>query len=863
MPPKKETTNETDTPLQDDAEPRKFQEYLKVLLTGTEITRHRTYRRPKKYELKLSEDRMKVTWINIKKKGKKRAIMRDTMFLVDIKSISKGQHSPAFKKYPDKERRSISLTVDYEQADGEALQLDVVFNDEETFIAWFVTLRYLVAQARKVYEVNPLALSIQKLWVNGDKQGDGLLSASEVATLLEKGMNIDLKKDVFLEKFSRADCNCDDNLDANEFEKLIWDIKQNDVVDELWSRYTKGRNIMTLEKLEAFINAEQDEEPTSDEVADSIERLTGKRGHLTKSQFLTYLTQSSLNDAVHDEAERPGYQNMSYNLTEYYIKASANSNDVPKGQPGNCCSHIALLLQRGVRFLHLPITIIDDDICVGSDRSTAHSCAKLSDVLNAVKENSFNLPHLCYPIIILFETYIPVDQQKFATQTIKDILGFAIETDEKRTTPDELKGRYLLAACASPTSRYALSSDWGEITYFEYKTYQPGFDRNRHPEIKKMVLMSMGQGALERSCSDPAKYDRVVGYHGSYLALLLPKTNETNCNVAQAWSCGVQLGGANFHIKDDDYIAPLLSAGRFSQNGSCGYVLKPTSIRNPGAVSKKPQKVEVKEANADELMAALRGENVNSADKRKKAEDVLDPTFGHGRDNRAQTKLIITVISGQQIPRPEGGQNDSDIPDPFVEVRVDNACGAEDKDELVPFSQVHTTQEVDNNAFCPMYRQEFSFSIKTKETAILSFRIYDKDLFSNDFLCQRSVPVSCLLPGYRCLFLRNRMGAPMASVPSIFLHIEESRVGTVDHLQKEKAAMQNDIMSLRAEIEEIENRMSHNKLKLKRLNENIKRDTGKLKDTQEKVRVFTEPWFYFNFNFFLGLCRSTKQVEDE
>eukprot|EP00759_Apiculatamorpha_spiralis_P000359 PhF_6_TR10070/c0_g1_i1/m.15621/K05857/PLCD; phosphatidylinositol phospholipase C, delta len=860
MPPK--ITKKEDDGLeiiQEGEEPRRLADYVKIMMTGVEVTRHRVNRKPKQYELKLSEDFAKVTWINIKKVGQQNPIMRNILFLVDIVNVGKGQTSDAFKKYPDKERRQTSFTIDYAQVDGEKMQLDIVFNELEHFQAWFYSLKYLVGKAVRQFEVSPLSISLQKLWVKGDVKGVGKLSKGYVKDLVENGMNIGLKSDVFEEKFATADGDGDGSLGEKELEKLVWDIKRNSVVDDLWSKYTKGRNMLTVEQLEAFQNKEQKVFPATADVANEVEELTGKKSGFTKNQFFTYLTQSTLNDAVHNDAEKAGYQNMGFPLTEYFINASINSNDVPKTVSWNTITHVQNLLRQGVRFLHIPVSMEEEVISVGTDKSDVKSRAPLADYLNAIKATSFCQPHLCFPVLILFENYLTGDKQKVAIQMIKDILGFAIETEKTRNSPHELQGRYLLGVFNSSSCKATLDGGWEEIMYLSYKPYVPCYDRARDHSTSKLVIMGMGMQALERAVIERSKVETTVAVHSQYLALLMSRSNERSTNVALCWAAGVHLAGVNFHIIDEEnkYMGIILTGGKFSHNGNCGYVLKPTTLRNPAAKSKTPKKVAVKKATADDLMAATQGEKGNTR-KKIEPEDPLDPSFGSTPDDRCACKLIIRVISAQQIPRPDGDTGGGDIPDPYVEVRCDAAngpeCYAEGKDPEAPFTVAIKTQVQQDNGFCPMWDEEIPLNVKSKETAIVTFRIFDKEIRQDEFLCQRSVPAAILLTGYRCLFLRDGMGLRIPSAPSIFIHIKESRIGSIDQLQQIKIKMENELAELDAEIHDLERKMQHNKKKLKAINDNTKTDQKKLEEVKKQVEPIEKGWFTLNWAWFGRTC---------
>jgi phosphatidylinositol phospholipase C, delta len=56
---------------------------------------------------------------------------------------------------------------------------------------------------------------------------------------------------------------------------------------------------------------------------------------------------------------------------------------------------------------------------------------------------------------------------------------------------------------------------------------------------------------------------------------LMPTETFPNCDPVLAWSLGCQIVGMNFQSADENL---LVADGRFRQNGSCGYVLKPRGL---------------------------------------------------------------------------------------------------------------------------------------------------------------------------------------------------------------------------------------------------------------------------------------------
>merc|ERR1711865_498070 len=85
----------------------------------------------------------------------------------------------------------------------------------------------------------------------------------------------------------------------------------------------------------------------------------------------------------------------------------------------------------------------------------------------------------------------------------------------------------------------------------------------------------------ELQALEETKTQSLIEYHRKYLTLSYPLTLRAapaNSNPAAAWSVGIQM--AAIMPKASGSSAALAHAGRFAQdNGGCGFVLKPSHLR--------------------------------------------------------------------------------------------------------------------------------------------------------------------------------------------------------------------------------------------------------------------------------------------
>jgi Ca2+-binding EF-hand superfamily protein len=81
------------------------------------------------------------------------------------------------------------------------------------------------------------------------------------------------------------------------------------------------------------------------------------------------------------------------------------------------------------------------------------------------------------------------------------------------------------------------------------------------------------------------------------------------------------------------------------------------------------------------------------------------------------------------------------------------------------------TGAVHNNGFNPSWRQRFTFPLREPQAALLMFRVCDDDRTRREsVLGYRCVPVSCLLPGYRTVYLYDEKGKKMSKA-NLLVHI--------------------------------------------------------------------------------------------
>ena len=179
------------------------------------------------------------------------------------------------------------------------------------------------------------------------------------------------------------------------------------------------------------------------------------------------------------------------------------------------------------------------------------------------------------------------------------------------------------------------------------------------------------------------------------------RQDSSNPNPVNAWNFGIQMVALNYQ-NDDQQMS--LCYGKFLDNGSCGYVLKP------------------------QYLIDLDKSHFNPIDYLSKS--IKSPDYPQ--------RLILTIISGQFFSR--SNENTDDIPDPYVVVSTHGiACD----------QQMYRTKFIENNGLNPRWDETFTLDIRFPQMCLIRFDVYDYDVFSrDDRLAYFCLPMSIMQTGF-------------------------------------------------------------------------------------------------------------------
>eukprot|EP00554_Chaetoceros_debilis_P015381 CAMPEP_0194111410 /NCGR_PEP_ID=MMETSP0150-20130528/10413_1 /TAXON_ID=122233 /ORGANISM="Chaetoceros debilis, Strain MM31A-1" /LENGTH=867 /DNA_ID=CAMNT_0038800829 /DNA_START=238 /DNA_END=2838 /DNA_ORIENTATION=+ len=259
------------------------------------------------------------------------------------------------------------------------------------------------------------------------------------------------------------------------------------------------------------------------------------------------------------------------------------------------------------------------------------------------------------------------------------------------------------ATAVRQVSNSAFSPDLSRITIFHgvrVTSFQEGM------KSSKDCMLSIDESRARKLCRiESMNKNGWLSYNNSHLSRVYPsgkRIDSSNFSPITAWSRGSQLVALN--IQTPDY-ARRLNDGRFRQNGNCGYVLKPDSLRLQDHQASNP---------------------------------VL---------------LSIKVLCATCLPKSKGDKKGECI-NPYVNVSVYDIPRNGGKENAMS----HHTQHVTKNGFNPIWFHEhpFKFKIENTDVAMVQFSVWDRDVayaISDNFIGSASIPISCIREGYRSVQL--------------------------------------------------------------------------------------------------------------
>uniref|UniRef100_A0A8C2BD15 Phosphoinositide phospholipase C n=1 Tax=Cyprinus carpio TaxID=7962 RepID=A0A8C2BD15_CYPCA len=712
---------------------------LKSMFVGTVMRKIKSRTWKKQRYFRLQEDCMTI-WYKSKKAGN----AHSTFSVGDVEAVREGHQSEVLLSIADEFPPDRCFTLVFRGRRG---NLDLVAESAAEAQSWIKGIRKLIDNLENMGQREKLDQWICDWFKKADKNRDGQMNFKEVRNLL-KMMNVDMNEHHALRLFTMADKSQSGTLEDDEFVLFYKMLTQREDVLRVFQEYSSDGQKLMLQDLKDFLREEQLHEDGVQQYAlKLIERYepsdTAKMLQaMTFDGFLMYL--SSSEGSIFNPNMVDLYQDMTQPLCHYFISSSHNTyllEDQIRGH--SSVEGYIRALKRGCRCVEVDCWDGPNGEPIVYHGHTFTSKIFFKDVVTVLGNYAFKASQ--YPVILSIENHCSVEQQKVMAQHLTQILGDKLlksPLDGKipigLPSPEDLKGKILLKGkkigglenCMNGVvddplmgekSKQRLSKELSDCVVYCKSVHFSSF---KHSQIhsKFYEISSFTESKTRKHIREAGKGNlKFVLHNARQLSRVYPsglRTDSSNFNPQDMWNAGCQIVALNFQTAG---VEMDLNDGLFSQNGHCGYILKPTFMRN--------------------------------------TDERFDPENPQNRDGYKPLSLSVQVISGQQLPKVN--IKEGSIIDPLVRVEIHG----------VPLDQAkQETRYIDNNGFNPVWHDTLQFTIHVPELALVRFVVEDYDKTSkNDFVGQFTLPFICIQPGYRHIHLLSKDGT---SIPpsSLFVH---------------------------------------------------------------------------------------------
>ncbi|VDK79797.1 unnamed protein product [Litomosoides sigmodontis] len=529
----------------------------------------------------------------------------------------------------------------------------------------------------------------------------------------------------------------------------------------LMVRYA-NKDYLSCKDLQAFLETEQGLLGITTEFCKSIIeqyepcKEARELNHMTVDGFTNYL--ASDENFIFDSSHGNVCQKMNEPFSSYFIATSLNTSlvDDRLKKPSSCNSYVAAL-RRNCRLIEVnvwePVAGSDEKEPMIHDRS-GPSKFTLSAVLKIINEMAFQRSR--YPLFILLEIHLNIEWQMVLVDMLREIFGDKLyqpssdpnDWTQQRPTPKDFQMKIILIGKRIKNTE----EDVSEVFDSSPKTSKRMLVCRKLsdlmcpwaiPTTLREILLTT-HNILEKNCqllqtSEHNCLEMVQNFPTEFaqitkdcLVLVTPSTSRyayipvrqlidsfsnksTNMNPQEYWNYGIQMVSLNHQASG---LMMDLQQGKFSENGGCGYVLKPLIMREelfvPGNMMSIPPKI-----------------------------------------------LHLRILSAQQLPRPRGSTAKGNSTDPYVVVEI-FGCPSD--------CTVERTRTVKNDGANPSFNELFQFEITIPEMALIRFLVLDDDFIDDDFIGQYTIPFECVKSGYRHVPLLNNEGEVLENC-TLFVHV--------------------------------------------------------------------------------------------
>jgi len=566
-----------------------------------------------------------------------------------------------------------------------------------------------------------------------DVDKNGQLTVKEVISLL-RSLDVQISDQHIKEKFAQVDIEADGQLDIAEFTKF-WDLlNQRPEVKELFFTISNAQQTASVADFSTWLKNVQEEDLPESAVASIIEQSPRAANEkdtnvLTLKGFHSYIISPAHNSCLQTLKTEKVYQDMTQPLNDYWIASSHNTyctGDQLK-DPSSIDAYKSAL-NKGCRCVELDCWDGEHGEPIIYHGHTLTSKLLFKDVLLCIAQQGFqNSP---YPIILSIENHCTPPFQKRMADHIKTIFGNnglledAFHKNSSMTilpSPEKLKYKILLKCSKGPSvGEHAASheehddeeEEVPDEALNEKEKHKKNQKKKTTVELSELLhlcstkfesarnpwhIVSFSESKLEHLAKH--QREKLVEYHKAHLSRIFPagfRVTSGNYSPILPWSLGSQVVALNYQTMD---LPMILNQAKFLDNGKCGYLLKPNSLRNTSS-----------------------GHTPNSV------------------------MLEFEIISAYRLPK----HGKETIIDPYFKIELFSNTS----------QYKHQTKPINNNGLNPQWRERVKWEIEEVESALLLFELHDEGVHGTQSIGYACFPVTCIRNGYRSITLNRHQHHP-------------------------------------------------------------------------------------------------------
>ncbi|MEE6489983.1 hypothetical protein FKM82_015755 [Ascaphus truei] len=696
-----------------------------------------------------------------------------------IKEIRLGKNTETFRNNGLADQ--ISEDCAFSVIHGENYEsLDLVANSADVANIWVSGLRYLVSHSKQPLDLveggqnTPRLTWLKSVFEAADVDGNGIM-LEDTAVELIKQLSPAIKEAKVRLKFKEIQKSKEKlttRVTREEFCEAFSELCTRPEVYFLLVQISKNKEYLDANDLMLFLESEQGMTQVTEEMClDIIQKYElskeGRlKGFLTIDGFTQYLLSQECD--IFDPVHKKVSQNMTQPLSHYYINSSHNTyliEDQFRG-PADINGYVRAL-KIGCRSIELDVSDGPDNEPIICNRNSMTSPLAFRNVIEVVNKYAFISSE--FPLILCIGNHCSVQQQKVMVQHMKKIFGSKLYTEiplpaqSYLPSPEKLRKKIIVKGKKLPSDYDLLEgevTDEDEEAEMSHRMSEDYFGEQRMIQLCRELsdLVSICKSVQYRDfdvsmksqnygeiCSfSESQASRIaneypedfVNYNKRFLSRVYPspmRIDSSNLNPQDFWNCGCQIVAMNYQTP-----GPMmdLNIGWFLQNGGCGYVLRPSIMRD---------EVSYFSANTKGVVPGVSPQG-----------------------------LHIKIISGQNFPKPKGACAKGDVIDPYVCIEIHGipADCAEQR-----------TKTMQQNGDNPIFDESFEFHVNLPELAMVRFVVLDDDYIGDEFIGQYTIPIECLQPGYRHVPLGSFVGDAMEHA-KLFVHIAITNRGGGGKAQK-------------------------------------------------------------------------------